>query len=77
MEKNKFLEVCAKQKSYSENRLCPRCGKPLRPNDIENAISRYVDIYICSDCGTAEALDGFFGSPLPFEDWDIIKTSSL
>jgi uncharacterized Zn finger protein len=37
---------------------CPRCGKEkMRDEEIKNASSRRDNkTYICSDCGTAEAL---------------------
>lgn len=44
--------------------LCPACL--LRPGSFSgdvgagNSFSRYATVYICSDCGTREALEGFF-----------------
>lgn len=41
--------------------LCPACGeKKLNPVMVRNALSRYKSTYICSDCGTLEAVTGFF-----------------
>lgn len=41
--------------------ICPGCGVlRLRKEDVQNAHSRYVDLTICSDCGTEEAVKGFF-----------------
>lgn len=38
---------------------CPRCGKmSMRDVDVENALSRYCDEYICNECGNDEALNG-------------------
>jgi hypothetical protein len=38
---------------------CPRCGLPkLNRRDALNAVSRKVDVMICSDCGIAEAHGG-------------------
>ncbi len=39
---------------------CPRCGND-RMGEIlsENSLSRRADIYICSQCGTEEALEDF------------------
>lgn len=50
---------------------CPRCGNNnMNPVKEMNALSRYVDIYICSDCGTDEALRDFFGEgSLPYSEW--------
>lgn len=50
---------------------CPRCGhtKMCAP-PVRNAISRYADVYICSDCGMDEAMMDFAGMPpLPFTQW--------
>jgi rubrerythrin len=43
---------------------CPACQQ-LKPGfkadaGAGNSLSRYSDIYICSDCGLREALLGFF-----------------
>ncbi len=41
----------------TENLVCPRCGEEtLDPVMERNAVSRYKDEYICSDCGLSEAL---------------------
>ena len=39
---------------------CPRCGQyTMKYPAVKNALSRRVDVYICSQCGTEEAmLDG-------------------
>ncbi len=38
--------------------ICPRCGRSdMNPVAIKNALSRRIDIYICSECGMAEALE--------------------
>jgi rubredoxin len=45
-------------------RKCPACGeiKPLFKARAGhgNSYSRYADKYICSECGTKEAFEGFF-----------------
>lgn len=48
---------------------CPCCGKEMRSNLEENSMSRYYDIYICSECGMVEALVG----AIPLKDWVVIK----
>ncbi len=36
---------------------CPRCGRDTMRSDIVlNALSRYIDVYICGACGTEEAM---------------------
>lgn len=50
---------------------CPRCGHD-RMDDVivRNALSRYADVYICSQCGTDEALRDMAGKgSLPFLEW--------
>jgi len=49
--------------------VCPRCGNLMREKQVENALSRYADVYICSDCGVAEA----FGGGAHFEEWNVYK----
>jgi predicted RNA-binding Zn-ribbon protein involved in translation (DUF1610 family) len=40
---------------------CPACGiLNLRADEAHNSSSRYANIWICSDCGIGEALQGFF-----------------
>lgn len=53
---------------------CPRCGHSrMRENLVENAISRRVKAYICSDCGMEEALLDMAGKPpLPLKEWGMI-----
>lgn len=50
---------------------CPRCGRDtMKPALHTNALSRHADgIYICDECGTAEAMLDFMGSPLPLALW--------
>lgn len=36
---------------------CPACDEPLTKRSSH---SRYVNIYVCSDCGVREAFEGFF-----------------
>lgn len=51
-----------------EYQTCMRCGKPMRPRLAENALSRALDVYVCPECGTDEALhaamDFFIATPL-------------
>lgn len=52
--------------------ICPRCGNQKLRTDrpAMNALSRTDNqTYVCSDCGTAEALDDYFGTPLKQTDW--------
>lgn len=69
-----FEKWCDAQK---HNRLlpCPRCGKnKMNINVHRNALSRRANIYICSDCGTDEALEEFDGYTQDISDWWIFKS---
>lgn len=47
-----------------EGPACPACSKPMRAVPSENARSRFVTgVYICSACGTKEALEGQHWKP--------------
>ena len=56
---------------------CLRCGAPLAPHLMVNALSRYVDVQICEACGMDEALRDAAHIPLPLEEWDAIKQGRL
>lgn len=67
----------------SEAVLCPRCKvhrftpygvKGDAPREAPRpAMSRAVDIYICSWCGTHEAFQDLAGIPLPLPDlWPVV-----
>ena len=49
---------------------CPCCGGDMRANINENSLSRYYEVYICSDCGMKEA---FSGATL-LDEWEAIKS---
>lgn len=52
--------------------LCPRCGRnTMDTNLYRNALSRRADVYICSECGTAEAMADFFDIGDGVNSWDI------
>lgn len=49
---------------------CPRCGHLKMDKDLHhNALSRRVDLYVCSSCGTEEAMEDYNGRKKPFEEW--------
>lgn len=59
MEKQSLKKHIATYKMLQDipalNMPCPRCGQHHMKKDMaENALSRYTDIYICSDCGRDE-----------------------
>lgn len=57
--------------------LCLRCGQPLSPVLAHNALSRYVDVYICDACGTDEALCDAIRMPKRFINWDAVRRGRL
>lgn len=56
---------------------CLRCGKPLHSRLVINALSRYAQVHICSDCGMDEALRDVYGFPLPLSEWSAVKHGLL
>ena len=56
---------------------CPRCGTPrtMRRPPGANALSRWtrtgdtVPLWVCDDCGNAEALQEHFGALTPPDRW--------
>ncbi len=63
------------EKTIDEIFPCPRCGHNRMDKDpIRNALSRRVDVYICTTCGREEALlDLLKKKPLPLNKWAIVK----
>lgn len=53
---------------------CPRCGHNcMKPNPIQNALSRRASVYICNQCGMDEALLDMTGQPpFPLTEWSMI-----
>lgn len=54
---------------------CPRCGRDtLKPAIHTNALSRHAEgIYVCDECGTAEAMLDFMNNPMPTESWAVFS----
>ncbi len=57
--------------------LCLRCGKPLHHEPGENALSRYADIWICSDCGKDEAIRCYASKPISFQSWNAVTSGRI
>lgn len=52
---------------------CPRCGKDTMRMPLHtNALSRHADCYVCSECGTDEAMRDHIGDVTPSAQWSII-----
>ena len=59
---------------HMQELLCPRCGEmKMRSKPATNARSRHFEIYICSECGTDEALRDYNKNVLPLLEWDAVK----
>lgn len=56
---------------------CLRCGQSLDPVLAHNALSRYVDVYICTSCGTDEAIRDMEGRPKPLDCWQAVKSGRM
>ena len=69
----KLLDLKARQQA-GEHMPCPRCGKDtMKPDLHTNALSRHADLYVCDQCGTAEALLDFMNNPLPLSCWAAMR----
>ena len=62
-------KLTRKIKELEENRICPRCGEKMNDVLARNSLSRYCDAYICSECGTDEALRDFVGLDNSITTW--------
>ena len=73
----KALADLKARQEKGEYTLCPRCGRAtMKPDLYTNALSRHADgIYVCDDCGTAEAMLDFMRNPLPLECWALFRES--
>ena len=48
---------------------CLRCGRVLPSKLSHCALSRYIDVQICPECGTEEAMLDWDGKALPLRNW--------
>lgn len=68
-QKAALLDLKARQEK-GEHMPCPRCGRDtMKPAIHTNALSRHADIYVCDECGTAEAILKFMSNPMPIKEW--------
>ena len=71
--KQTLLDLKARQ-LRGEHGTCPRCGRDsMNPAIHRNATSRHADLYVCEDCGAAEALLDMMQAPLPLTQWACFK----
>ena len=65
----KLLDLKARQEA-GEHMSCPCCGKDRMKEPVHtNALSRVADVYVCDDCGTAEAMLAFMKQQYPLTCW--------
>ena len=48
---------------------CLRCGGSLDSELTHNALSRSLGVYVCSECGSDEAMRDYSGRILPLREW--------
>ena len=70
----RLADLIARQQA-GEYMRCPRCGRDtMKPDLCTNALSRHVEgVYICDECGTAEALLDFMQQELPLTMWALCR----
>lgn len=75
-EARKMLEQLGslQEKGQAVGLPCPRCGQDrMLPKPVQNALSRRAKVYICPECGMAEALRDMAGAePFPLNQWSMV-----
>lgn len=72
-EAKKTIEQLKPLQERGEAFPCPRCGHyRMDEKPVRNAISRHADVYICSLCGTDEAIRDMIGDVLPLTEWGMV-----
>ena len=71
--KEALARVGVVQTEKAQHMCCPRCGEDKMYERIHtNAYSRHAECYICSDCGTDEAIRDYLGESLTLNKWAFI-----
>ena len=76
--KSLISRIYLKQRA-GEISKCPRCGKQMDSKLSHNAFSRRADIYVCSSCGTIEAMEDAPNPPFDkiakkcIHEWDFAQ----
>jgi predicted RNA-binding Zn-ribbon protein involved in translation (DUF1610 family) len=72
---NETLRDYKARQDAGEHMMCPRCGRDaMDPSIHRNALSRYADVHVCDDCGTAEAMLDLMKNPLPPTQWACVRS---
>lgn len=77
--KSLISRIYFKQKA-GEFSDCPRCGRKMDSHLSHNSLSRRATVYVCSPCGTLEALeDAPFAelAKIPLDEWEFARTVSF
>lgn len=72
--RQRAVDLRARQKN-NEPMVCPRCGRDnMRLPISTNALSRHLrNVYVCSHCGTAEAMLDFMKQKMPLSQWSVFR----
>jgi predicted RNA-binding Zn-ribbon protein involved in translation (DUF1610 family) len=75
--KQTLADLKARQE-HGERMSCPRCGQDImNPDARRNVVSRHADVFVCDDCGMAEAMLECMNNPLPLSRWHCFREESL
>lgn len=73
----RLLDLKARQMA-GERLPCPRCGRDaMNEEPVRNALSRSADVFVCDECGAAEALLAMMRNPLPLKQWACFKEDDI
>jgi len=73
----RLLDLKARQMA-GERLPCPRCGRDaMNEEPVRNALSRSADVFVCDECGTAEAMLAMMRNPLPLNQWACFKEDDI
>ena len=72
--KKDLLDKWSEDKKWYETTVgeppkCLRCGRAMPSKISHCALSRYIDVQICPECGTEEAMLDWDGKALPLRNW--------
>lgn len=56
---------CVSIQREGKSKCCPRCGRILKQNLIDNPLCQSADVYICECCGREEQIK----KTIPFNKW--------